>query len=275
MAGISRPARGLPRLGRIPVSAALAMTLLLVAATIGFAPLGTVHAAESGHSSGHGGGHSGQIVGAGHSGVVHDHTDSGHAGRGGPDRHGGAHGLGHGHDTARGAGRSVESRIFRGRRPVWAREGIPEVEMGRLNVSRAPAWVLSRHEEEALARYTQEMAALYSLPADDAAALLEAAYRTTARLDSPLQNLAMYQQVMTFGRTELEGIEAASQLDLAAIFLGSAADKNLAVTEDTVIALNRILGLKEMAAEDRAVLASKANTVREAILVGHGPETSH
>lgn len=31
-----------------------------------------------------------------------------------------------------------DNRILGGGRPVWAREGIPEVELGRLNVSRAP-----------------------------------------------------------------------------------------------------------------------------------------
>ncbi|BAZ92961.1 uncharacterized protein FOKN1_0557 [Thiohalobacter thiocyanaticus] len=198
------------------------------------------------------------------------------AGHGRGDRgRGGAKGGRGVHDFARGGGRSVEVKVFRGQRPVWAQEGIPEVELGRLNVSRAPAHVLARHEDEALARYSTEMAALYNLPADAAAQLLQTAYGETPRLDSPLQNLAMYEQVMVFGRTELEGIQAASAIDLAAIFLGTAADKNLPITEDTIIALNRILGLKEMPAYERAALASRANTVREAILIGHGPETDH
>lgn len=258
----------LPGMGLTRLALAAVMGLLLATAQAVYAEPGTGHSG-GGHSSG---GHSS----GGHDDVTHDHTDTDHGSDHGRRGRGGMQG-GHGnHDIARGgAGRSVEVRIFRGQRPVWAQEGIPEVELGRLNVSRAPAHVLARHEEEALASYTEEMAALYNLPSDEAAALLQASYRDTSRLDSPLQNLAMYEQVMVFGSTELEGIEGASSIDLAAIFLGSAADKNVPITEDTVIALNRILGLKEMPADERAALATRANTVREAILIGHGPETSH
>lgn len=236
----------------------------------------TSHAGGHGSHGGHGssGGHSG-----GHDDVVHDHTDGddhggGPGGRGG-GRHGAHDGQGHGHDIARGGGRSVVSQIFRGRRPVWAQEGIPEVELGRLNVSRAPAHVLNRAEEEALSRYTTAMMALYSLSAEEAAEQLRLAYETTARLDSPLQNLAMYRDVMTFGKSELNGITPSSQYDLAAIFLGSASDKSIPVTRNTVIAVNRILGLQELPADDIAALASKAETVRSAIAIGHGDTGEH
>jgi hypothetical protein len=42
-----------------------------------------------------------------------------------------------------------------------------------------------------------------------------------------------------------------------------------------VTAVNRILGLVEMDPDERAVLASKAETVRQAILTGHGPVEDH
>lgn len=279
----SNPGHVLIKFTRLTLAAGMASLLLALTAPTELSPISSAYAAEGGHSGGHSsGGHSGGQGGhsaGGNDDVVHDHTDSdhgsGHSGRGGPNRHGAHDGQGHGHDIARGAGKSVVAKVFRGRRPVWAQEGIPEVELGRLNVSRAPARVLNRAEEEALSRYTSEMASLYNLSAEEAAAVLKASYRETARLDSPLQNLAMYEQVMTFNQTELQGVSAASPIDLAAIFLGSASDKNLPVTEDTVVALNRILGLKELDADQRAELAAKANTVREAILVGHGPETSH
>lgn len=84
---------------------------------------------------------------------------------------------------------------------------------------------------------------------------------------------------MTFGnprpRNMDPNLRPASQLDLAAIFLGSASDKSIPISEDKVTAVNRILGLVEMDAEDRTVLAGKAETVREAILVGHGPTEDH
>lgn len=183
------------------------------------------------------------------------------------------------HESASGGGKAVESKIFKGRRPVWAQEGIPEVELGRLNVSRAPSRVLARAENEALATYLSEMSVLYNLSADDAANLLESNFRGVSRYDSPVQNLALYKDVMIFGKTELNDIDPnltpSSQLDLAAIFLGSASDKTMPISENTVIALNRILGLVELSSEERNILATKAETVRQSILIGHGPTDEH
>lgn len=249
---------------------------------------GHVYAAESGghtsggHTSGghsggsHGGGHSGGSSGGHDSGHDHDTGDD-HGGRGsggkGRHRYGRTGGHGHSHDVARDVAYGVETRIFRGGRPVWAQEGLPEVELGRLNVGRAPAFVLIRAEGKALDEYTEAMANLYNLSAEEAAALLEANYRNIARIDSPVQNLAMYRDVMVYGETQLPGVTPVSTYDLAAIFLGSASDKNIPVSEDTVIAINRILGLVEMSEQDVATLAGKAETVRASILVGHGDVT--
>jgi len=229
-------------------------------------------AAEGGHSSGHGSSHD-----TGHTddGTEEEGHSSGHKGKGGQ---GGHRGKG-GHDVASGGGKAVERTIFNGRRPVWAQGGIPEVELGRLNVSRAPSRVLARAEDEALATYLSEMSALYNLSAGDAAKLLESNFRGVSRYDSPLQNLALYKDVMIFGNTQLNdldiGVTPVSQLDLAAIFLGSASDKTIPISENTVIALNRILGLVELSPEDRNVLATKAETVRQSILIGHGPTEEH
>ena len=266
---------------RIPLSFLIA--LLLYTAGLNESSIGwwsSAYAEESGHSSG---GHSGGRGGGGHG------SDSGHTDHGsdGGDDHGGGHAPGpkgygshgthrggHGNDVARGGGKAVENKILRGRRPVWAQEGIPEVELGRLNVSRAPGRVLAHAEGEALATYSEAMAVLYSLDADQAAALLSTSFRDVSRYDSPLQNLALYKDVMTFGDTQLREIDPnllpVSQLDLAAIFLGSASDKTIPISEDSVTALNRILGLVELSPEDATVLATKAETVREAILIGHG-----
>lgn len=239
----------------------------------------SAHANESGHSGGHKGGRGGGHD-SGHtdhdSDEGDDHGSSGHSsGRKGY----GSRGGGHSHDIARGGGKAVESRIFSGRRPVWAQEGIPEVELGRLNVSRAPGRVLARAEDEALATYLEEMATLYNLSADAAASLLESNFRDVSRYDSPLQNLALYKDVMIFGDTQLRVIDSsvvpASQLDLAAIFLGSASDKTIPISEDTVTAVNRILGLIELSSDDRNTLATMAETVRQAILIGHGPTEEH
>jgi len=139
--------------------------------------------------------------------------------------------------------------------------------------------VLARAEGEALATYQPAMGALYSLDAEQDAALLASNFSDVARYDSPLQNLALYRDVMVFGDTQLRGLDPhlvpASQLDLAAIFLGAASDKTVPISEDTVTAVNRILGLVEMDAGERALLAGKAETVRQAILTGHGPVEDH
>lgn len=247
----------------------------------GYQWLSSAQAAESDHSGDHSDGHGGSQGGHG-GGHDTDHGDdhsSGHSP--GPGGHGsrGTHRGGHGNEVDRGGGRAVEDRILRGQRPVWAQEGIPEVELGRLNVSRAPARVLNRAEAEALATYSEEMAAIYSLDAAQAAELLKTSFREISRYDSPVQNLALYKDVMTFGDTQLREIDTsltpASQLDLAAIFLGSASDKTIPISENTVIALNRILGLNELSSEDRSTLATKAEVIREAILIGHGPTEDH
>lgn len=280
---------------QISIHKILATLLLGLAMMIHFTPFS--HAASGGHSSGsHSGGHKGGkggSQGGSHSDHGDDHGDdhgsdhgddhgddhgskgkgkAGHAagkGRG----HSGIGGRGRGHNIGGDAGTSVSDRIFRGRRPVWAREGIPEVELGRLNVGRAPGFVLARARDKAFSEYKVEMTRLYNLTAEQAASLLEQHYRDVSRIDSPVQNLALYKDVMTFNKTELGNITPASTLDLAAIFLGSASDKTIPVSENTVIAINRILGLVKLSAADRTTLTQKAETVRKAILAGHGDKT--
>jgi hypothetical protein len=271
-----------PLAGRLVLSSGLVLVSLLGTALAGSrwaeaAALDLIppaQAEETGHSS-HSGGHSGGgRGGGGHSSdhAGHDDADSHETG----GRGGKGQGRGHSgsHDAARG-GKAVEDQVLRGGGKPWSREGIPEVELGRLNVARAPGHVLARAEQEALATHTPNMAALYNLSAEQAAALLRTQFADVERYDSPLQNLALYKDIMTFGATQLPGVTPASQLDLAAIFLGSASDKTIPISEDTVTAVNRILGLVELEPADRATLASKAETVRAAILTGHGPETGH
>jgi hypothetical protein len=156
-----------------------------------------------------------------------------------------------------------------GGKPVWAQEGIPEVELGRMSVVRAPAHVIERALEEAVLTWDDAMAALYELSAEDAAALLAAQYDTVVRYDSPLQNLGLYGDLLTDGYVSIP-VAPYSTLDLAAILLGSASDKNLPITTDTVIAVNTILGLPELTDSAIEELAEKAEAVRQAILTGHG-----
>jgi hypothetical protein len=182
-------------------------------------------------------------------------------------------GRGHaGHPAGRGGGRAARNDVLDIGRPVWAGEGIPEVELGRLNVARAPSHVLDRAWTNAQEDFDSQMAAFYSLSVEEAAYLLATDQDNVLRLHSPLQNLALYHEAMVFGSVELLGSQQASGLELAAIFLGSAADKNIPISEDTVTAVNRILGLIELSPDDRASLAASAEQVRAALLAGHSEE---
>ena len=226
---------------------------------------GDTHDHEDGSehgSSGKGRGGSGgdHADGEDHTAEDHDHTDgSDHGGKGGSAGH---------------AGRGGGEQDFnaddtrQGGRPAWAQEGIPEVELGRLNVSRAPTHVLDQALGEALSSWNGDTADWYSMTAPEAAAYL-LAHPDLVRIDSPLQNLALYKEVVTDGTTELSGVTPASREDLAAIFLGAASDKTMPVTDDTVVALNAILGLPAMTEAQVDQVQAGAEAVREAIYTVH------
>ncbi len=242
------------------------LTLLLFTLTL----CATALAMGPGHDSGHtsGGSHGSHDDDGGDS----DHGSSGHG------SHKGKSGRGHA-DASHGQGHSgastLNDKVLRGRRPPWASPDFPEIELGRLNVARAPNFVLQRAWSHAEEENSAAMAVLYQATAEQAAELLVADYANVSRFHSPVQNLALYQAIMTFGSIEFFTFETQSYLDLAAIFLGSASEKTIPITQDTVVALNRILGLNAMAPDEQALLAAKAELVREAILTGHGDEGSH
>lgn len=175
-----------------------------------------------------------------------------------------------------GGGRGDETH---GGRPVWAREGIPAVELGRLNVVRSPEHVLQRALTESLASVTDGMVTFYNQPLPAIIEQLRTNYDNVVRIDSPLQNLALYQDLLAHtGNLNESGLASvgvavtpANRNDLAALLLGSASDKNLAVSEDTVKAVSIMLGVDaQLTATDVGDIAAKANAVRDAILTGHG-----
>ena len=169
-----------------------------------------------------------------------------------------------------------------GGRPVWAKEGIPEVELGRLSVARAPASVLNHAFSEVTANWPTTsntiitlndgqqltVAQLYSKPAVEFARIVQNNYQAIVRVNSPLENLSLLKDLATNSRTVLTGVTPASSTDLAAIFLGSASDKTIPITTDTVTALYTILGLQ--VPQDTATLAAEADAVRSGINIGHG-----
>ncbi|MBS0562006.1 MAG: hypothetical protein JSR21_18320, partial [Proteobacteria bacterium] len=114
------------------------------------------------------------------------------------------------------------------------------------------------------------VAQLYSLPALEFANIVQTYYDSVVRIDSPLENLALMKNLATTGTTALTGVTPSSTLSLEAIFLGSASDKTIAITPDTVTAMNTILGVPPLTEAQTAQLAAEADAVRLAILAGHG-----
>lgn len=162
-----------------------------------------------------------------------------------------------------------------GGKPVWAQEGIPEVELGRLSVARSPDQVLNRALEEALSTWdAATMEAFYSLPLDstdpDATTVLTELSLNWDNLtiyDSPLQDLALLKDILEDGDSQLD---VNNNTDvLMAVFLGVASDKVVPITTETVIAVTTILGYPILG-DDAEDLAEDAEAVRIAVLAGHG-----
>ncbi|MBI1219874.1 MAG: hypothetical protein GC186_15135 [Rhodobacteraceae bacterium] len=156
-----------------------------------------------------------------------------------------------------------------GGKPVWAQEGIPEVELGRLNVVRSPDHVLQRAYDEAIASISPEMVSFYNLTLDQVIEQLSLNFDSTAYIDSPLQNLALLRDMLD-GESKLSamGVTSSTQ-QLEAIFLGVASDKTVPITADSVIAVTTILGTPVTGAAAEK-LAADAESIRIAVLAGHG-----
>ena len=276
---------------------AASMVFLAFGAVSEFSNLGiagTAYAEEGTHGSDHEGGSKGKGgKGKGGSGGGHDgddsshshdddeghdssHDDSDHAdsdhsgGKGGKGKSGksgasagskGASGHG-GRDDDKGPGNAQSGKTSsqKGKRPPWAQEGIPEIELGRLNVARAPRHVLDRAYDEALASFTADMASYYNLPLAGAIDALSSDFKNQTFIDSPLQNLALLRDIMENGTSVLNDLEEVENSDatLAAIFLGTASDKTIPVTPETAYAVGIILGF-EMSADQAAALANDAD----------------
>lgn len=159
-----------------------------------------------------------------------------------------------------------------GSRPAWAQEGIPEVELGRLNVVRSPDRVLDRAYLEALASFTPEMADFYNLSVEQAAEQLSLHFDDVNYIDSPLQNLALLKDALdgssVMNTTPAAGVSN-SEETLMAIFLGVASDKTITISAETAYAVSKILGY-ELTQAQATALAADAEAIRVAVLAGHG-----
>lgn len=228
-----------------------------------------------GPGEGAGGGGSGGSGGGGGShedGDDHDHEDGddhegGSGGHSDGDHESGDHGgegQGQGGSPQGGAGEGGQDS-----RPDWAGEGIPEVELGRLNVARSPDHVLERALNEALATMTPEMISFYNLTLPQMMDQLANNWDGVSFIDSPLQNLSMLDALLTGASSPASMGISNDPMTLASVMLGAASDKNVPISEDTVVALAIIMEI-DLTAQQVSDLAAAAESVRQAIVEGHG-----
>lgn len=302
-------------IGSASVFGLLAVPLVADYVTDGMSNLvATAQAAEDGHGSA--GGHSGS-GGGGDKGQVKKGAGGSHeSGAGGPSKSveavvseeeggkgsmgSGVHGQGSFQDNKQKGGGSAPGpggtndepndakgprysggagTGSKGGKPAWAQEGIPEVELGRLNVARAPGKLLDKQLVEALATLSTIVGAsgtsIYEAP--NLAAAIAQITTDALRVDSPLANLALLKDflsdgvvdgnyVTSDGTTNMLFDPAMTDAEFVAVLLGSASDKTVAITKDTVTALETILKL-DMG--DDAAIATMADDVREAVLYAH------
>lgn len=256
------------RQARLPMGAAIAALVIGLSAPPSGVALGQVwQGPQGGQGQGQGQGGAGKGQQGGHD--EGGHEDGGQEDGGHEEGEGqkGGHQQGGAQNSMGGSGQGSGGQ---GGSPVWAQEGIPEVELGRLNVVRSPRSVLDRALEEALSRFdAATMAALYEMSAVEFAATAESQWGTITIIDSPLQNLALLRQLWTTGDSGLPGVDPRNPTELSAILLGVASDKSIPISTDTVRALATILRVT-MSDATMSAIASRAETVRRGVLAGHG-----
>ena len=234
------------------ISALAVAAALTVSVPIAF-PMETGGVAFA-QQSGQGGGGQGGGGGNGNGGQGSGGSGGSGSGQGGPG------------DDSEGKGpRAGSAGDSTGGKPVWAQEGIPEVELGRLNVARSPDRILEKAVEEEVSNLTDEKIAFYSLSLEDMITALSTDFDNVSMIDSPVANLGLLKDVMD-GTSVLtaEGVVNDPEV-LAAVFLGSASDKTVEITTDTADAVATILGY-DLSDEQAAALAEDAEAIREAIL---------
>lgn len=243
--------------GRLALGVA-AMALLgsaVLVSPYGMGGFSSVAWAQEGEGSGKGGGDGQGNKGDGQKGQ--DNAGQGQ-GQGGPGEDSDGQGPQAGSPAGTGGGK-----------PVWAQEGIPEVELGRLSVARSPDKVFEQALAEAVASLTPDMIAYYNLSYDEVISELSLNFDNVAFIDSPLQNLALLEDLLNDGTALSDaGVKTEDTL-LAAMLLGAASDKTISISTDTVVAVTTILGTP-ITGTDATALAELSDSIRIAILAGHG-----
>lgn len=129
---------------------------------------------------------------------------------------------------------------------------VQEVDIGRLNVSRAPEDVLEGRSEEVLDVLNSATAVSF----DPAGRLVVTVDGETKTIDAPLENLSIYIALMETGTIEgvdnpalgdlflVDGVLDAEDMAAAVTFLAAATDKSEPFTTDEVAYINMILGIE-------------------------------
>ncbi|MEW6590341.1 MAG: hypothetical protein AB1418_04835 [Pseudomonadota bacterium] len=112
-----------------------------------------------------------------------------------------------------------------------------EVDLGRLSVGRAPTKVLQHSLDEALSK----LKSATTITVDSTGRLVV----DGVAIDSPLENLALYLDYMKDG--SIAGVTLPANFNPAAL-LAAAADKTGTISVDTVVYMNSILGINNLAA---------------------------
>ena len=134
-------------------------------------------------------------------------------------------------------------------------DGLQEVEFGRLNVARSPSRVLASRYAEAVSSINRAE----KIELDSAGRLVLTIDGEPKTIDSPLENLGLYVELMNTGTLGgvavdpaklgglahlVDGRRTVDDLKTAASFLAGAADKYGTLTVDQVVYINAILGLQ-------------------------------
>jgi hypothetical protein len=134
-----------------------------------------------------------------------------------------------------------------------------EVEIGRLNVGRSPPHVLDQRLDEAVTNINNAD----SISLDPSGRLVLTVDGEEKTIDSPLENLAIYVELMNTGTIAgvtdtskfsedlahlVDGVFTMEDQLSAASFLAAATDKSVPVSIDKVAYINLILGVEAMRA---------------------------
>jgi hypothetical protein len=128
-----------------------------------------------------------------------------------------------------------------------------EAELGRLSVGRSPDRVLAAQLDDAITAINDATTIAF-----DEAGRIVLTYNdgTVKTIDSPLQNLSLYTELlntgtiadvdedalMALGIDTSDGLSQA-ELDLAASLFGASSDKVIEITMDSIVYMNEILGI--------------------------------